>query len=83
VRASVPKLEARLVQRVQVLRVQQVRLVQLAQALLALRVQVQKLFVQLSELVVFRPWALMLLALMLLALALMQRSKLHPLVDKI
>jgi hypothetical protein len=78
VRASVPKLEARLVQRVQVLRVQQARLVQLAQALLALRVQVQKLFVQLSELVVFRPWALM-----LLALALMQRSKLQPLVDKI
>jgi hypothetical protein len=78
VRASVPKLEARLVQRVQVLRVQQVLLVQLAQALLALRVQVQKLFVQLSELVVFRPWALM-----LLALALMQRSKLQPLVDKI
>jgi hypothetical protein len=77
VRASVPKLEARLVQRVQVLRVQQVLLVQLAQALLALRVQVQKLFVQLSELVVFRPWALM-----LLALALMQRSKLQPLVDK-
>ena len=53
-------------QRVQVLRVQQVRLVQLAQALLALRVQVQKLFVQLSELVVFRPWALMLLALALM-----------------
>jgi hypothetical protein len=77
VRASVPKLEARLVQRVQVLRVQQVLLVQLAQALLALRVQVQKLFVQLSELVVFRPWALM-----LLALALMQRSKLQHLVDK-
>jgi hypothetical protein len=68
---------------------QQVRLVQQERESLAQQAQqqqvrleqralVQKLFVQLSELVVFRPWALM-----LLALALMQRSKLQPLVDKI